>query len=447
MGERVFNLPDLGEGLEEAEIVEWKVAEGDAVALNQALVDVNTAKALVEIPSPVAGVVRRLHGAEGDVVKVGEPLVTFEVETADEETPPAEGAPAEAGGTEERPRREAVLVGYGVKQEEGTRRRPRLRPPVAASEARAAETPEGEAPQGRVAASPLVRRLARERGVDLARVRGTGPGGRVTREDLLRAAEEPAPAGSGPAAGSGAAGPQAAARLPAPGTEERIPVRGVRRLIAEKMARAWAEVPHVTDFRTVDATHLEALRRELTEESGVKVSPLPVVIRALAEVCGRHPKLNASLDADAGEIVLKGDCHVGVATDTDRGLMVVVVRDAARKGIVAIAREVADLVAAAREGRATPEQLTGSTITVTNVGTFGSESGTPIINVPEVAILALGAVRPRPVVVDGRVEARPAVTLSLSFDHRVLDGAEVGRAMTDLAGILESPFRLGALPR
>ncbi len=224
-------------------------------------------------------------------------------------------------------------------------------------------------------------------------------------------------------------------------------MRGVRRLVARKMARAWAEVPHVTSFRTVDATSLEALRRDLSDESGTRVSPLPIVVRALVEVCKRHPKLNASFDAEAEEIVDKGWYHVGIATDTDEGLMVPVVRDADRKGILSISREIADLVAAAREGRATPEQLTGSTITVTNVGTFGSEFGTPIINVPEVAILALGVVEERPLVVDGEIEARPAVTLSLSFDHRIIDGAEAGRAMTDLAGILEDPSRLGALPR
>ncbi len=432
MAERIFNLPDLGEGLEDAEIVEWKVSEGDAVSLNQPLVEVNTAKALVEIPSPFEGTVVKLHGAEGDLVEVGSPLVTFDVAAAAAVTE----VPERAGGPESeeaRPKREAVLVGYGVDQESGIKQRRRLRPPREAGAAPPREPAAPERPSGRAKATPLVRRLARERGIDLTAIPGSGPGGRVTREDLQRAAVET----------EGARPSQA----PSAGAEERIPVRGVRRLVARKMARAWAEVPHVTSFRTVDATSLEALRRDLSDESGTRVSPLPIVVRALVEVCKRHPKLNASFDAEAEEIVAKGWYHVGIATDTDEGLMVPVVRDADRKGILSISREIADLVAAAREGRATPEQLTGSTITVTNVGTFGSEYGTPIINVPEVAILALGVVEERPLVVAGEILARPAATLSLSFDHRIIDGAEAGRAMTDLAGILEDPSRLGALPR
>jgi pyruvate dehydrogenase E2 component (dihydrolipoamide acetyltransferase) len=213
------------------------------------------------------------------------------------------------------------------------------------------------------------------------------------------------------------------------------------------MVRSWTEIPHVTTFHDADATHVDALRRELTEESGTKVSSLAVVVRGLVEVCRAHPLLNASWDGEADEIVLRGSCHVGIATDTERGLVVPVVRDADRKGIVSLAREIADLVAATRAGRATPEQLTGSTITVTNYGTFGSRAGTPIINHPEAAILGLGAIREQPVAVDGRVEARPTVTLALSFDHRVLDGADADRAMQDLVRLLESPFRLGALPR
>ena len=433
MAERVFNLPDLGEGLEDAEIVAWKVAEGDAIELNQPLVDVNTAKALVEIPSPFEGRVVKLHGGDGDVIEVGAPLVTFDVEEdAPVDETILEGAAAQETPEEaqaEKPKREAVLVGYGVDQERRGRRR-RLRPPGEPPPAPPQTPPPPEPAGGKVRASPVVRRLAREHGVDLASVEGSGPGGRVRREDLRRLIE-----------GDGEAQPA----VPA-GAEERVPIRGIRRLIFQKMARAWAEVPHVTTYRTIDATWVDALRRELTDDA-VKVSPLAVVVRGLVEVCRRHPKLNASYDPQADEIVLKGSYHVGIATDTEQGLIVPVVRDADRKGIVQIARETAEVVQAARAGRASPEQLTGSTITITNVGTFGSEYGTPIINVPEVAILALGAIRLRPWVVDGEIEPRPVATLSLSFDHRIIDGAEAGRAMTDLAVLLESPFRLGALPR
>jgi pyruvate/2-oxoglutarate dehydrogenase complex dihydrolipoamide acyltransferase (E2) component len=435
MADRVFNLPDLGEGLEDAEIVEWKVSEGDTVKLNQPLVDVNTAKALVEIPSPFAGRIVKLHGADGDVVKVGEPLITIDVEGAESQ---AETSGAQPESEVEGPKREAVLVGYGVNPEEAAKRsRPRLRPPgERKSPAAAAGT---AAPTGRVAAAPPVRRLAKEMGVDLTLLEGTGPSGRVTREDVIKAAgtERPAAAGAELSVGM----------MRFEGPEERIPVRGVRRMIAQKMARSWAEIPHVTTFHLVDATHVEALRKELTEQSGVKVTALPVVVRALADTCREHPKLNSSYDTEAGELVLKQACHVGIATDTDQGLVVPVVRDAGEKGIVSLAGEIAALVAASRERRATPEQLTGGTITVTNVGTFGSEFGTPIINFPEVAILAIGTIKPRALVVDGHVQVRSAVTLSLSFDHRVLDGAEADRAMSGLRQALESPFRLGALPR
>jgi pyruvate/2-oxoglutarate dehydrogenase complex dihydrolipoamide acyltransferase (E2) component len=454
MAERVFNLPDLGEGLEDAEIVDWKVSEGDQVELNQPLVEVNTAKALVEIPSPFAGRVTALHGEAGAVVEVGKPLVTFEVEAG--APPSAEGEAVAAAGQEaqttdgdaaqgERPKREAVLVGYGVGEGEGgKRRRPRLRPPE----------PRGEA---RAAATPLVRRLAREKGVDLAAVTGSGPDGRVTREDVLKAAgaagpgiraeasPEGAPLATGGEADAGTGEPVAA--VPGRGREERVPVRGVRRLIAQKMTRSWQEIPHVTTFHTVDASHVEALRKELTEESGIRVSALSVIVRALVEACRSHPKLNASFDADAGEIVLKGSYHVGIAADSERGLLVPVVRDVDAKGIVQVAQELAAVVEAARAGRAGPDQLTGSTITVTNFGVFGSDAGTPIINHPEAAILGTGRIAERPLVVEGRLEARPTMTLALSFDHRVLDGADADRAMGDLGALLQSPFRLGALPR
>jgi pyruvate/2-oxoglutarate dehydrogenase complex dihydrolipoamide acyltransferase (E2) component len=426
MTERVFNLPDLGEGLEDAEIVEWKVAPGDTVELNQPLVEVNTAKALVEIPSPIAGVVATLHGEAGDVVDVGAPLVTFTMEGE----PPSE---APAGTAQESPKRQAVLVGYGVDEGgDGKRRRPRLTPP-GPRRATAAEAAPAEAPATGIRTTPPVRKLARERGVDLSGVSGSGPGGRITREDVLQA--------------EGGAGTRPTPVEATAGVDDRVPLRGVRRLIAQRMTRSWREIPHVTTFHAVDATHLDALRRELTEESGTKVSALAVVVRALVAVCRDHPKLNASLDAEAGELVLRRSYHVGIAADTDRGLLVPVVRDVEGKGIAQVAREMADVIAAARDGTATPEQLTGSTITVSNYGVFGSDAGTPIINYPESSILGMGRIAPKALVVDGRVEARPAVTLALSFDHRIMDGAEADRAMTELREILESPFRLGALPR
>jgi len=358
-----FPLPDLGEGLEEARVGRWLVEEGQEVALNQPLVEVETAKATVEIPSPHAGRVLRLHAAAGEAVKVGDPLVTFEVAEA-------EGAPP------------GVTGGPGA---------------------------------GPVAATPAVRRLAKELGVDLGALRGTGPGGRITREDVERAA---------------AAGPE--------DEVERIPHSPVRRAVAENLTRSYA-VPQVTTFRTADCTHLEALRRELG------VSPLPVVVRALCEVVRRHPMLNASWTEDA--VLVHRRIAVGIATDTERGLVLPVLRDPDRMGILGVAREIERLAAAARAGTLPPAELAGSTISVTNTGSYGSEFGTPILAPGHAVTLGLGVVAPRALVVDGAVVARPACILSVTFDHRVLDGAAVGRALGDLVDLLQDPDRLGALPR
>ncbi|HVE92003.1 MAG TPA: dihydrolipoamide acetyltransferase family protein [Actinomycetota bacterium] len=406
---RVFTLPDLGEGLEGAEVSRWLVAEGDPVTLNQPLVEVNTEKALVEIPSPYEGVVSKLHAGEGDQVRVGQHLVTFEVQGEEE--------PAEDG------ERKAVLVGYGVKGDKGTKSRPSLRPPGPRTK------PAVPAAAGKALATPAVRKLAKDLGVDLAAVSGTGPEGRITREDVQAAASAPAPAPVAP-------------RVAAEPGDERIAVRGVRRLIAEKMTSSWTQIPHVTTYLTVDCTEAESFRAQLP----AKVTLLPVVVRALAEVVKHHPKLNSSYDAASGEIIVRKSFHAGIATDTPAGLMVAVVRDAGEMGIATLAREMAAAVSAAREGTATPQQLTGSTLTVSNVGTFGAEFGTPIINAPEAAILALGVVESRPLVYRGTIEARLATTLSLSFDHRVLDGAEAGYALAELREHLEDPEALRSLP-
>jgi 2-oxoisovalerate dehydrogenase E2 component (dihydrolipoyl transacylase) len=420
---REFLLPDLGEGLEDAEVVAWRVAEGDRVELNQTLVEVNTAKALVEIPAPWEGVVEHLHAAEGDVVAVGRPLLSIRVEAA------AESDSGSGGGQPPSPRRRAVLVGYGVEDEE---------PDPESAAGRRQERHSTEAGRrGPVPASPPVRRLARELGVDLHGLEGSGPGGRITREDVMAASGVSVePVDQGPARRPRA---ESGARL------ETIPVKGTRRLIAEKMARSIREIPHVTTFLTVDASQIQAFRAEIEAQTGERVSPLPIVVRALVEICQEHPKLNASFAADRSEIVLYRDVHVGIATDTERGLVVTVVRNAQDRGIVDLSAEIARLTDTARKGTATPEELSGSTVTVTNVGTFGAEFGTPIINHPEAAILALGVIEPRAMVAEGRVEARPAATLSLSFDHRVLDGAEAGRALRALGALLQSPFRLGGL--
>jgi len=378
MPTRDFLLPDLGEGLEEAEIGHWLVSEGDVVALNQPLVEVETAKATVEVPSPFAGTIVKLHADEGETLKVGAPLVTFDVEEAGE----AEAASETA----------TTVITEGAAM-----------PPVT----------EVAAPL----ATPAVRKLARDFGVDLDSVEGTGPGDRVTREDVERAAK---------------GGREADVEV--------APISMIRRTIAENLTRSVRQIPHVTAFRTLDCTALEAFRRELG------VSPLPIVVRALAEICKEHRALNASYMGDRGQIWLHRRVHVGIATDTERGLLVPVVRDAAESTIGHIAAEIERLAAAARDGSIRIQELNGGTITVTNTGSYGSEFGTPIINPPQSAILGIGVIEPRALVIDGQVVARPACTLSLAFDHRLLDGATAGRAFGDLVSLLESRDQLEALP-
>jgi len=376
VGERVFVLPDLGEGLEEAVVNAWLVGEGDTVELNAPLAEIETAKAVVEVPSPYAGRIARIHAPAGSTIAVGAPLVTFEIEGS------AEPASAEEA------------------------------PPQPASAEEAAPAPPGIPP--RAAATPAVRRLAKDLGVDLSTVDGTGPKGRVTREDVERTA---------------AGGPAEDAEL--------APLSPLRRAIARNL-EAVARIPQVTTFREVDCLDLEAFRAELG------VSPLPVFVRALAEVCGEHPWINASWTEEG--IRLHRSVHVGIATDTDRGLVVPVLRDARSKGIGTIAEEIGRLAEAARAGTLARDQLSGATITVTNTGSYGSEWGTPLLDPGHAVTIALGAIRPRALVVDGRVEARPACTLSCTFDHRVLDGATVGRALTALVRLLGIRELLATLP-
>jgi len=426
---REFKLPDLGEGLEEAEIVSWLVKQGEEVELNQPLVEVETEKALVQIPSPYAGVIETLHGDVGDRVKVGAALVSIKT----------------AAGEPEAGKRREVLVGYGP-EEEGSRRRRRKK---LGKTADAEPEPEPAAPR-KALATPPVRKLAREMGVDIDTVRGSGPDGRVTRDDVVAASEGPTPA-PGPAPKEHVASVtrlEPSARRPieeAGPAEERIPVRAIRRTIAERMVRSYSEIPHVTEWLQVDATELMKLRDDLKsapEAEGVKMSPLPVLVKALIAALRKHPLVNSSWDTESGEIIVKRYYNIGIATDTERGLLVPVVRNADQLSVFDIAREVSRLAESARDGKITPVELTGSTITITNVGSFGMESGTPIINFPEAAILATGAITKRPWVIGDQLVARYVMTLALSFDHRIIDGAEAGRFLRYLGDLVEKPARL-----
>jgi 2-oxoisovalerate dehydrogenase E2 component (dihydrolipoyl transacylase) len=386
MSERELLLPDLGEGLEDAEIVEWLVAVGESVALDQPLVEVETAKANVEIPCPWAGTIVALHGAPGERVPVGSPLATIDV-IADAFVDRA-AAPA-------RP-----LVGYGVSA-------PRDAAPTVAAP--------------RALAAPPVRKRARDLGVDLTRVRGTGAHGVVTQQDLDRFLEHDV---GGVATGVGRV----------------VEVQGVRRAVADKMVMSRREIPDASTWVTCDATELLAARAAIGErQSDVTVTPLALVLRACVAGLQRYPRVNARYHADRGEIEELAAVHLGVATQTDRGLIVPVIRDAHTRTTVEIASELQRLASGARENTLGPSELVGSTFTVSNYGVFGVDGGVAIINHPEVAILGVGRFTEKPWVVDGALAVRTVVELSLSFDHRVMDGADAGGFLRFLADCVEQP--------
>ena len=439
MAEREFKLPDLGEGLTDGEVVRWLVAVGDAVALNQPIVEIETAKAVVEIPAPYAGTVVKLHAGEGESLDVGAPLIS--VDTAGGAAPaaavsgPVAVAPAPvAAAPEPEPELQATLVGPGERQQVRRRR--------IGGHARSANGPATTAPAPaaqRPRATPPVRRYAKDRGVDLTALVGTGRDGRITREDVDGALD------GGQDGGQPAAAP--AALQPRDRGEERIPIRGTRRQIAAALTASAFSIPHVTEFLTVDATRLMELRerlRALPAADGLKLTPLAVVARALCAALRSYPLMNSSWDDDAQEIVVKGRVNLGIATDTPTGLLVPNIKDADTLGILDLSRELTRLTALARERRAAPADLTGGTITITNVGGFGVETGTPIINKPECAILATGLIAPRPWVVDGQLAVRQLMTTSVSFDHRIVDGAYAAQFLAHLRDLLEDPALLSA---
>jgi pyruvate dehydrogenase E2 component (dihydrolipoamide acetyltransferase) len=434
--EREFKLPDLGEGLTEGEVVRWLVAEGEAISLNQPIVEVETAKAVVEIPAPYAGTVVKLHAGEGDTLDVGAPLISVDTGERSEGLKPGppenrEGAAAApAVETAPDPELQATLVGPGERQQ--TRRR-RIGGHARSANGPAA-APAGPASQ-RPKATPPVRRYAKDRGVDLAALVGTGRDGRITREDVDSAL------------GTGQPAAAAVARQPRDRASERIPVRGTRRQTAAAMTASAFTIPHVTEFLTVDATRLVELRerlRALPAAADLKLTPLAVVAKALCVAVRSYPLMNSSWDDDAQEIVVKGWVNLGIATDTPTGLLVPNIKDADTLGILDLSRELTRLTALARERKAAPADLTGGTITITNVGGFGVETGTPIINRPECAILATGLIAPRPWVVDGQLAVRQLMTASISFDHRIVDGAYAARFLAHLRDLLEDPALLSA---
>ncbi len=464
---RTFSLPDVGEGLTEAEIVRWLVAEGETVAVNAPIVEIETAKSLVELPSPWAGRVERLLVPEGLTVDVGTAIIAVGVEAeagsdqpelapevvvdvrdgvatggadlAADDLAADHGAAADGAATVQAPARSSgrssVLVGYGVREGAPPSRRRRHPAPTPAAPAPTART---GAPSARPLAKPPVRVLARELGIDLADVAGSGAGGLVTRADLLaHTAAPPAPAvPPAPAPPAPAAPPQPA--------ETRVPIRGVRRATAEAMVASAFTAPHATAFLTVDATRTVRLLDRLREDrafEGVHVSPLLVIARAMCLAIARHPQINATWDEAAQEIVIKHHVNLGVAVATPRGLLVPNVKGAQALDLHGLAQALTTLVKTARSGRSTPADLASGTISITNIGVFGIDTGTPILNAGESAILCVGAVSRRPWVHKGKVKPRWVVQLSLSFDHRVVDGDLGSRFLADVGALLERPDR------
>ena len=475
-----FRLPDLGEGLTEGDILKWTVAVGDTVAVNDTIAEVETVKAAVELPSPWAGVVTGIHAAEGDTVPVGTPIISIDVAgagggggagagvatipaapatlSAAEDMVPSLPAPSPAT-PESAEEKQMTLVGYGPAAE-GTGRR-RRRPGAAAASAVTAApvtapartsspagyalggggtpSPAGYAPTGggtpslhRVLAKPPVRKMAKDLGVDLTALVPTGPNGTISRDDVQAAAGSPV---------------VAASARPSSVRETRVPIKGVRKHTAAAMVASAFTAPHVTEFVTCDVTAMMELRDRVAarrEFREVKVSPLLFLAKAVMLAARITPEINATWDEAAGEIVLKHYVNLGIAAATDRGLIVPNIKDADQLTLLDLARAIGQLTEVARSGKTSPADMAGGTITITNVGVFGVDTGTPILNPGETGIVAFGAVRRTPWVVDAgtpseRIEARWVTQLAVSFDHRVVDGQQGSRFLSDVAAVLTDP--------
>ncbi|MFE4519760.1 dihydrolipoamide acetyltransferase family protein [Kitasatospora sp. NPDC056783] len=469
---REFKMPDVGEGLTEAEILSWYVKPGDTVTDGQVVCEVETAKAAVELPIPFNGVVEQLYFPEGSTVDVGTVIISVAVAGEAGAAAPAApvaavavAAPAPAPAEEAEPERREVLVGYGPRTGTAQRRARRTTttttttkaappaPVAPVAPAPAVPAPVAEVPVGdRPLAKPPVRKLAKDLGIDLRAVTPTGPGGVITREDLhahaaAAQAAPPAPAVEPVVAAAVEMAEAVAAPVSGPAAGDvRVPIKGVRKATAQAMVASAFTAPHVTEFVQVDVTRTMKFVRRL-KESGelgrdVRVSPLLIVAKALLTAIKRHPGINAQWDEAAQEIVLKGQVNLGIAAATPRGLIVPNIKDAGSKTLAGLATSLGELVDTARQGKTSPADMQGGTVTITNVGVFGVDTGTPILNPGEAAILAFGAVRELPWVHKGKVVPRQVTTLALSFDHRLVDGELGSKVLADVAALLERPKRL-----
>ncbi len=463
MSEEIFLLPDVGEGLVEAEIVEWKVQVGDVVALNQPLVDIETAKATVELPSPYAGTIVTLHGNPGDVMEVHQPLITFEVggtgatkakaKTSTKPTPTAtiDEPVAEVASDEGR---QAVLVGYGVENEEGVATRKHRRQgaapsaPVEAppSAAAAVTSSPGLAPRS----TPPVRLYAKQHGVDVAALQGTGPDGLITREDVERVLNASATPTASTRVSTPITGPTTSSRFvgreieswSSGPKEERIAVKGVLRSMSEAMVQSAFSAPHAVVWVRVDATRTVELLESLKKHpglAGVRLSPLTITALAVCDAARNFPGINSSFDAEAHEVIVRRSVNLGIAAATDRGLIVPNIKGADQLDLVAMASALNLLVEKARAGTTTPNEMIGTTITITNVGPYGVDAAMPILPPGTGAILAIGQIAKAPWVVNDEVVVRHVVELAMSFDHRQIDGAMASAVLAHMGRFLSDP--------
>lgn len=397
MVERQITLPDIGEGISEGEIIRWLVKEGDQVKQFQPIVEVLTVKVNVEIPSPFNGKIKKILAKEKEVVKVGSPIAIVEVEGVVEEKP-----------KEEKRHEETTVAAAQIVEQ---------KPAKAQTE---------------VLATPAVRRLARELGVDLSLVKGTGPGGRITEEDVKKFAESKQKI-------------EVPKVAPPVAKEERIPISGIRRMIADKMALAHSKAAMVTHMDEADVTELVKIRESLkieAEKLGVKLTFLPFIVKAAIYALKKYPKFNAAIDDEKKEIVIKKYYNIGIAVATDQGLIVPVIKNADSKNIFELAKEIEELSEKARQGKLSIDEVTGSSFSITNVGPIGGTFATPILNYPDVAILGILKIKKRPWVIGEKIEIRDVMTLVLTFDHRVIDGAEAAVFMNEIISVLENPYKL-----
>ncbi|WP_138275982.1 dihydrolipoamide acetyltransferase family protein [Rhodoluna limnophila] len=454
-----FNLPDVGEGLTEAEIVSWKVKPGDTVAVNQVIVEIETAKSLVELPCPFAGVVAELFAAEGDTVEVGKPIISATVadgavgtvSTNTSAIPIVDAAAAvaaheviaDAAAAVAKEEKQPNLVGYGASGHAASRRRGPVVPAAASVAAASASLPLIPNPdtalinvaaitaEDKVIAKPPIRKLAKDLGVDITSVTPTGFAGEVTREDVLGGAQQAS-------VFRNLSTPEAPSAR-----EERIPVKGVRKAIANAMVSSAFTAPHVSIFVDVDATRtMEYVKRlkASTDFAGVKVTPLLIMAKAMIWAVRRNPMVNSTWTDE--EIIVHNFVNFGIAAATPRGLIVPNIKDADKMSMLELAKAIENLAAVAREGKTTPADMKDGTITITNIGVFGVDTGTPILNPGEVGIVALGSIRPKPWVVNNEIQVRQVTTIGATFDHRVVDGDVASRFVQDVASVIEEPALL-----